>query len=359
LDGAALTHDVVWEFSTERPQLVASVPAAGDVSFPPADPIVLLFNIPMDPQAVERAATLDGIASWRASRADSMLLRKLDARFWAVDAARIVVLQPVPQLAPDHAYELQLGVGLRSQAGPLGPATTIRIPFRTYGPPGFEAVRAEGAGVLRLEFRTPVHPDTARAYVRLEPDPGKLDAWSDANKVYLSGDLGFEKSYVVTVRAGMPDMFGQRLPASTTLQVTTSKREPTLQLLPSEAVLLPTTPRTVALVYCGMGPVQVRARRLPAAEEIRLRNQPQSPGARWTFEKKLPAADDPGRLVTESIDLATLLPKSRLGAILVEARATERNVQGRPPQEWQVRSVLRWSDVGASFKMAPRMASCG
>src|SRR5262245_35585546 len=59
-DGSRLREDVAWEFTTPRPEIVASIPAADDSLYRPGDPLVLLFNVGVDPQAVAHAATLDG-----------------------------------------------------------------------------------------------------------------------------------------------------------------------------------------------------------------------------------------------------------------------------------------------------------
>src|SRR5262245_11829002 len=53
IDGAQLQRDVEWRFTTPRPQLVASLPAAGDSLARPGDPIVLRFNLGVDPGPVD------------------------------------------------------------------------------------------------------------------------------------------------------------------------------------------------------------------------------------------------------------------------------------------------------------------
>ena len=128
LDGSRLPQEVVWEFTTPRPQLVASVPAAGDSLVRVGDPLVLAFNVGVLPEAVARAASLAGVARWTASRPDSNLLRELDGRFWEVPEANRVALVPEPPLQRDTAYELVLGATLRAavRAGfVIGPSAAM------------------------------------------------------------------------------------------------------------------------------------------------------------------------------------------------------------------------------------------
>ena len=349
LDGAELPQDVEWRFTTPRPELVASLPAAGDSLTRPGDPIVLRFNIAVEPAAVAEAAALRGTrTTWRASRPDSALRAQLDTRFWDADDDVLVRLDPQPALERDRAYVLQLAPGLRGRGGPLGLATGVEIPFRTYGAPGLlQATPLEGGGV-QLIFRTPVDADSARARLVFHPPVEVRNVWQDGARIYVWAAFGYQQEITVTAPADLVDVFGQRLGAPQSLTFTSAPREPSLQLLPREAVLLPGTSRTVALVASGMGPVRVRAARVSTRDEIRARNEPLAT-PRWTLDRRFPAPADANRLVNESIDLATLLPKSRLGAVVVEAQATPLRGGEQP---WQARAVLRWSDLGVATKVS-------
>ena len=173
LDGAVLPRDVVWEFTTPRPEIVASIPAAGDSLARPGDPIVLLFNTAVEPDAVARAAQLEGVVRWNASRPDSLLLRRLGSNFWGAEVDRMVRLVAEPRFAANRDYELVLNDALRVRGGALGPRAPLRIRFRTHGAPGLRLARGQGE-ILSLLLRTPVEPESARVYIQLDPAPERL-----------------------------------------------------------------------------------------------------------------------------------------------------------------------------------------
>ena len=352
LDGSRLAEDVAWEFATPRPEIVASVPAPGDSLFAPDDPVVLLFNMPVEPRAVGEVATLDETGGLAAARPDSALLAELDPRFVAAEPERLVILRPRAALALDSDHRLVIGTGLRARTGTRGPESPIDIAFRTHGAPEFLDATAESPALLTLRFRTPVDADSARAFLVLDPPATITGAWTNGRVVYLYGEFGFEKTYDVTMRAGLPDLFGQRLATARTLQVTTGQREKSLQLLPYDAVLLPTTSRTVALVHSGLGPVRFRVARLSVLDEIRSQQQPATRPRRWAIDRRFPAEPDSTRLVTENLDVSAALPRGGLGAVVVEASSARRDADGNE-REWEARAVLRWSDLGITLKSSP------
>ena len=350
LDGAVLPQDVAWEFTTPRPEIVASMPAAGDSLARPGDPLVLLFNTAIDPGAAARAARLDGVSRWNASRPDSMLVRQLGSNFWGAEIDRLVRLDADPPLVPDRDYELVLIDALRVRGGALGPREPLRIRFRTHGKPGLRLGRAQGE-ILALLFRTPVEPESARAYLHLDPTPDRLAVWGYQRELYLGGSLAPRTSYALTLRAGMPDRFGQRLDRDTTLAVTTGGRSPQLQLAPQDAVLERGSPRQVAIVHVAVGPVRVRARRLGVTEEIAMRARPVHVAQRVEFERVLPAVSDAAlHAGTGLVDLGALVAAGKPGAVLVEVQAPGSEARA---SKWESRTVLRWTDLALAVKAAP------
>ena len=381
LDGTVLARAVSWEFSTPRPALLASVPTPTNSLVRPGDPIILLFNMPVDPDSVAQVASLDGQASWEASRPDSSLvwrlgwdfIRNIGSRpggrwgFGRADIERMVLLSPRPPLQRDRAYVLRIAAGLRGKEGALGLAGDVVVPFRTYGPLALDSASPGRGGGIRLKFTTPVDADSLRAYIALDPPTEHLSVWSyGALDVSLGGDLDHGRTYRVRIRAGLPDDFGQRLAAPVEREVRIADREPTLSLIPESALLLPEAGRKVVLWFGGVGEVRFRARPRSLADEIRARGREEMAaaaaadtgaavaGARtWPLARVFGAGADRNRLATEVVDLGTLLPASGLGAVEVQASilVPDRDAPGGW-RERQETSFLRWTDLGLSTKFA-------
>ena len=345
VDGTRLGEATTWEFQTPRPELVKSVPEKGDSLFRPDDPLVLVFNQPVDPREVSDAAELGRTGPLTASHPDSAFLADLGWSFRGVDPGRAVVLRHKSPLEMDHAYTLRIKESLRGRLGPLSLAAEIQIPFRTFGPPGL--VSAKAAENLSLEFRTPVDPDTLRRYLRLDPAPGSWSVWSNRSRLIV-GNLAFGADYEGTLRAGMPDVFGQTLPRDVSFRFTTSDRPPTVQLFPSTSVLTPDVPRRVIVRYGGSREVRIRALPYTVADEVRSRRGLRTAPSSWALDRVLYRGEPRNALADTVVDLSALLSDGR-GAVLVEASTTDPGGP-RGPSVGTARSILRWSDIGLTSK---------
>ncbi len=349
VDGTRLAEAVTWEFSTPRPALVASIPAPGDSLMRPGDPLVLAFNQPMDPREVADAAEVGKAGPFEAVHPDSAFRAGLSWDIRRLEPERVVVLTPKHPLEPDHAYTLALKADLRGRSGPLPLGDEIRIPFRTYGPPGLASAAGHGGTVL--DFRTPMDPDTVRAYLALEPVPSKLEVWGNGTRVGLGG-LRPGTVYHGTLAAGLPDLFGQRMgdPASFTL--TTDDRPLTLEISPETSVMALTVPREVAVGYGGAEEVTVRAARLTPALEAQQANRADRPVPHWDLERTLYRGPADNGMTRARVDLVPLVGDGP-GAVLVEVSGTGAPARpGGGPVHRSRRVILRWSGLGLTVKTA-------
>jgi uncharacterized protein YfaS (alpha-2-macroglobulin family) len=345
VDGTRLEAATTWEFETPRPELVRSIPAKGDSLFRPDDPLVLVFNQPMDPHALEEAAELERAGPLTASRPDSAFLAGLGWAFRGTDPERAVALRPDSPLDRNRAYTLRLEATLRGRLGPLPLAREVQVPFRTYGPPGLVSARADRN--LSLVLRTPVDPDTLRRYLALDPPLRAWNAWSSGTRVIVP-DLAYGTAYAGTLRVGMPDEFGQTLERDVPFDFTTSNRPPTVRIFPSGSVLTPDVPRRVVVRYGGSHEVRVRAVPYTVADEVRSRRRNRIEPASWALDRVLYRGEPRNALTDTVVDLSALLPDG-LGAVLVEASTTD-PAGPRPPAVHTVRTVLRWSGLGLTTK---------
>lgn len=348
VDGTRLGAAVTWDFATPRPQLVRSVPATQDGLFRPEDPLVLVFNQPMDPGEMEEAAVLEGAGALNASRPDSVFLADLGWRFRNVDPERAVLLRPASLLEKDHAYTLRLPASLHGRLGPLPIGREIAIPFRTYGLPGLAEAKARASLTLRL--RTPVDPDTLARYLVLDPEPRRWSVGGGGVQLGVDG-LAFGTAYAGTLRAGLTDLFGQVLDHDVPFRFTTTHRPPTLSLFPSTSVLTPDVPRRVIVRYGGSREVRLRATPYTVANEIHSRRGTRPAPVHWAFERLLYEGPPRDAMTDTTLDLSSLLPGG-VGAILVEVSTTDPGTRDERPRVRTRWSVLRWSDLGLTSKVS-------
>ncbi len=348
-DGTKLKGDVVWEFTTPRPGLVKSIPAPSDSLMRPEDPILLIFSQPMDPVEVGDAVELEHGPDLDPARPDSAFLAGLGWEFRSIDRENAVVLRPRSPLKRDHEYAILIKDSLRGLGGPLPITRELRIPFRTYGPPGLVAAGdVEGA---TLHFRTPVAGDSLRAYLTVQPRPAALQVGGDGTQIHLGG-LEPATEYQVLIAAGMPDLFGQRLTESARIRLRTANRRPSLELLPSSgyggaAVVPLASERQVVLRFAGVTEVRVRMEALTPEGEIRQRfARPDSQAAATSAIYSGPALNE---ITTQAIPLDRLVPPGKPGAVLVIAAALGRRFDGTP-FELKAQSIIRWSDLGITVK---------
>ncbi len=345
VDGSRLKSEVAWEFSTPRPRLTASIPEDGANAFPPGDPLLLVFNQPVDPGTVAGAVELDRRASWRASHPDSAFLAAAGWRFRETDPARAVLLRHERDLDPDHAYKLRVSGGLAGLAGPLTLGADTTVSFHTYGPIGLAGVA--GGAQMVLRFTTPVDPDSVRSHLVLFPDPGPLDVWGSQAQAVVGG-LAPGTTYKVTLTPGLADFFGQVLAKPVDFTFTSADREPFLEILPGNAVLPDSAAKRALVRYGGLTEVRVRVGRLDVAGEVRARAGQLSPEPAWDLDRVVYRGAPGNALQTETLDLAPYLDEGR-GAVEILATGKDASTGGDRAERTE-RAVIRFSGLGLTVK---------
>ena len=357
-DGTSLDHDVTWEFTTPRPKVLQSIPAAGDSLIRPGDPFLIHFNQSVDPVRNAEAFELQGGPKLDVSRPDSALLDAADWEYVQSDLDHVVALKPREPLERDHAYTLLIDKSLVGTEGPLPIGDDVRIPFRTYGKPGVVSARAqEGAYIV---FRTPVDPDSVRRYLQLEPAPIRpLRVDGGGTEVSVAG-LEPWTEYRITVLKGFPDLFGQRADRGKAFTLRTWRRYPSINILPAgnwgETVVLPLdSKREIVLRYTGLTEIKAHVAPVTPEMEARLlsigdRSFQDSTLRAASFETiyKGRAEDD---FVNRAIAVDRFVSPGKPGAVLVAIRGSGVGPQGKA--DLSRVAVIRWSDLGLTVKSAP------
>ena len=248
LDGSILASDYTLEFSTVRPRLLMSFPSEGSQQARAEEPIFLRFSQPVEPPELQKilqvSLVVEGQKSGRvlpvtvkraaphwAARADvdlndeSVIYEKLresndPSRLWL----ELVPSEPLP-LASN--LQILIPKGLHSTEGPLATDEPIKVTMKTFGPLRLEDLRCARQNLGRCQahrdftvvLSNPVHPTEFRRYLRItgpsrpaKPDkttPNKPPHATVEHPLALDPDYG--DHFKVTLRAGMTDLFGQKL----------------------------------------------------------------------------------------------------------------------------------------------------
>lgn len=348
-DGTALEAGVAWEFTTLRPALERSRPREGTTEWNPSAPLLLRFNQPVEPSAIQSTARLTrddgGQVPFRANRGKDK-----------EDRPDVVLL--TAELVPDTGYTLTLPAGIRAAQGDLGSAAEQEVRFRTYPPLRVETARPEGAQVspldpLELQFSTQV--DAAEVARRLHISPAPPDGFQPA-EAYEStwwswwSRLAPRTTYTVTLDPGLVDTHGQRLDTGHTWSFTTGDLPAMLdapegtQLYPaSNPLSLPVRHRNVSALDVRLDPVDPRAIAYGAAELPGYERLPAS--------QRLTPVATPNRVAVTTIDLSPALSPGGHGLVRLQVSAPE--IRAWNDEEQPSVALLQVTDLGAALKLGP------
>lgn len=218
LDGDTLAQTYDFEFHTPAPAILSSEPELGAQGERPDIQIVLKFNQPVKPGALEKAARLDAVRGKERTR----LAFRAQARANAPDELVVVPRAPLPLAS---TIELSLAQGLVGSEGSDGLEVPYSLSFETYGPLRVmganchvvhETGRCDPDGAIWVELSNPVKVPEFSKHLSLEP-PIDL-AWSDdddqeSRYIYLPRrtSLAAATAYRISVSAGLTDRYGQKL----------------------------------------------------------------------------------------------------------------------------------------------------
>ncbi|MBN2194870.1 MAG: hypothetical protein JW751_18785 [Polyangiaceae bacterium] len=259
LDGSALAKDYTLEFSTARPELTLAHPAMGHATVRPDDTLFLRFSQAVDPAALAGHVVLSVVTpGQKAGRRVPVKVERV-APHWAVyrapagevtspptafEKARAVQepsglwlgVVPTERLPLDSVLELVVSPGLRGLEGPLPTEDPIRLSMRTYGPLRLTDVRCARQNPGRCQahrdftvlLSNPVPPDEVRRFLKIrgpsrpaKPVAGLPKRLVQASTEHpLALDPTYGDAFVVTLRAGMTDVFGQRLADEVSVSLT-------------------------------------------------------------------------------------------------------------------------------------------
>ena len=254
VSGVALDKDVTWEFNTLRPQIQYSWPEDNahwvaldshplvrftlDISLAEILPYIELQEFDLD--STENPVILP--FSLRAPTADEL------KKTWGATAANMAVIVPESPLKKDHAYEIHFKKGLPSKGGEVGLPSDRRIRFETWytfklkeKSPDIDCLWHEDL-YPRFSLSNSVSVSqfgenmTVTPAVQLNlPERGRWFGSEDASQRQVTFDLNeadwaIHRTYTVTLKAGLTDIFGNKLGQDETFSFTTGGYCPSLDM---------------------------------------------------------------------------------------------------------------------------------
>ena len=258
LDHSELASDYTLEFATPRPQLIGSYPTTGSHQARADAPIFLQFSQPIAPEELLKNLRVTWASDaqkspqpvvvrvsrsaprWAATpvqiEADPNLIfeKPFETRDTSGEWLAIVPNQPLPQEAK---VQIVIAKGLRSEQGPLGTDAPIDVSLGTYGPLRLLDLRCARQTLGRCQahrdftavLSTPVHPNEFRRYVKISgpsrPAKPNKAATVVSPRAKLEHPLALDPDYgdrfKITLRAGMTDLYGQKLAKDVTVELAT------------------------------------------------------------------------------------------------------------------------------------------
>ncbi|MCB9744999.1 MAG: Ig-like domain-containing protein, partial [Alphaproteobacteria bacterium] len=363
VDGVALEKDVSFGFTTAPPEVKRTFPWEGSV-LAPDDGVLLVFNQPVDPDAV----------------ASSLILEREDGKRVAVKVGRppepgaedryrlprereraVWVTAP---LEKDAAYTLTLSQGMKGLEGSLGLSEDYPYRFRTIPPAGIRDVYPEGGAVdpytsIRLDLATETDGASLNPKVSITPEPP--DGW-DPPQDYSSSTWWYSlrleptTTYTVTVEAGAEDVHGQRFDSGRSWSFTTGHLSPLVDA-PSGLQLYPANnPRTLPVRSRNVGSLYGAVKRVDAAWAMEhlddWRIYSSSEGRQILGQTAIyqDLAEKTDKVRVDTLDLEPALEGGR-GLVLVEVWSPE--LRNWDESVRISRTLLQVTDLGTTLKQGP------
>lgn len=215
--GIELGQPFRWQFSTPWPQLIAQTPPPEARWVNPQQPLVLVFDAPIDTRL------LSSVLDITPSISGDMTGVVDDGRY-------IVSFTPYTGWVPGQTYQVRLrtgetGAALSSWRFYVEPEPTLIASF-----PG------QGQSLLpdqeiRLIFSTPMDETELRAGLRFDPPVNDVHLTVDDNRVSLRPAVQAATTYTITIAAGTRDRSGVPLQNDILLTIRTASSPPTLRVV--------------------------------------------------------------------------------------------------------------------------------
>lgn len=272
VSGDVTAADHSWQFETERPRAVSSVPADGFRLAGPTTELSISFNQEVDvgsvrehlrlqsrdrddirlPPEAENAIKARPEYEQDTERWNQLLARMgsgsevsvRDVRYGTttsdegktVTDRKTVTIVPASSLEFHHLYAVRVLPGVRGLEGNLGSSQEFASTFATVGPLRVDQAMYEH-DTIRVRFSNPVASGSLQPSIALAPVPAgwkdatfDLDTWNESRNLSIYPTLTPSTEYKVTVGKTVKDAFGQTLEKPHTFSFTTPELPPSVSI---------------------------------------------------------------------------------------------------------------------------------
>lgn len=247
--GAALEQEVLFEFATPAPRLVARYPQRGPVR--PGSLVVLVFDQPVDEEAVLASLSITAgrkALAFRAATAEEIFTDAGAMRMSShVQPGHAVAVRPATPLPLDTTCTVKLRAGVRSLEGERTTTSAETWGFATPEPLRVIGLRSGGG---RRDEHAPGDPwfielnnqiDAAsfdESMVVVKPSVERFTASVSGSYVRVTAASVAGQRYQVTLDPALCDVFGQILGPSNPVKVDVGPPDPRLAILGGDHIIL-------------------------------------------------------------------------------------------------------------------------
>ncbi|MGD2079204.1 MAG: Ig-like domain-containing protein, partial [Chloroflexota bacterium] len=259
ITGEALTEQMTFSFTTQRPSVVQTTPAARDNLVSPVGPYTVEFNMPMDEGVTEAAISFSPAAP---------------LSFEWDETGQVVTMTLETGLERGAEYELNIARSAASAAGRASLDRSYTIPFvvapapavaRTDPADGAQSAYYQLYGA-NIYFTAPMDLETLEDQILIQPEPDDFDtsSWEDSGyfNVLLGFNLKRDTEYEITVPAAVADIWGETLGEDYTYSFTTPPLDPLVSMnLPNQPAIsqLSTSfPTSVDIIHRNVSRIDVK-----------------------------------------------------------------------------------------------------
>ncbi|MCU0491067.1 MAG: Ig-like domain-containing protein, partial [Chloroflexaceae bacterium] len=244
--GGALKEAFSFSFTTMSPLVNGSIPADREQYASPTEPLLLVFNQPMDIGSLQGAVRLlapDGSAVpgtlARASRNATVFLPGDGNKIPPSDFTGFTVaFTPNQPLARGGRYTLQVDTAARAEGSNAPLANVYESVFQVAPLPALvETTPPNGASAanpgfpVRLDFGTPMDWASVEQNLTIEPKPTELMTGTSTTEFYPYFMLEPETDYRISVGGAARDQWGVSLGREVSFSFRTAALEPSLTLV--------------------------------------------------------------------------------------------------------------------------------
>lgn len=304
VDGAALSDDYTWSFTTVDPAITETMPLdlASNVGLD--DSIQVTFNQPMDEASVEMAFYV---------RPEDDETGSIEGSFEWNDESTGFRFVPAAPLDLDTVYQAGFEPSAQGVGGDAPLTGQTDFSFATVPQPGvigtnpFDGEQdVDVFAGFTINFSSPMNRETLREHVTIEPEP-----FREPNFYYYEWDNSYNISFVlepstdytITIEPGMEDVYGNVIERSRTIRFSTAPYDPQVMLQAPRGVGLYNAyndETQVFVTHRNVSQLDLQLYRVPTEDLITaLTNDPYDPAynyqpsssqflAEWTIESVAP-----------------------------------------------------------------------